>query len=288
MAEKNKVKVFVPRITQLDANEFENEIHSLLKSNVLDIGKFLQPGFFNNVKPEIELCIKLLVFKYSLLQTNSTFGQQLLNIQYLEKISRRKAVLFAVLNYIIPYMKNKYDNAVLKWNNENSNNLKKLVDKLEVTVKICQFLNLMVFLKEGTYPKLVDRLLGIKMIPKTKLNRNVGYSYMTRELLWHGFMEFFMFVAPLINYQYLKRKIHNVFSIKQNKNTVAESVVYQLGSVCSICKELPIYPCRISMYCGHIACYYCVKSNSLADHDFACPSCGSKSTANDNLQFLTH
>lgn len=38
------------------------------------------------------------------------------------------------------------------------------------------------------YPTLADRFLGIKYAPIKNLNRNVGYSYMTRELLWHGFM----------------------------------------------------------------------------------------------------
>jgi peroxin-2 len=50
--------------------------------------------------------------------------------------------------------------------------------------------NLLVFLSEGKHPTLVDRILGLKpvSVAPSGQDRTVGYSYMTRELLWHGFI----------------------------------------------------------------------------------------------------
>lgn len=85
---------------------------------MLEISKYLRPGALNNVKPEISLLIKLLIFRYSVLRTNSSFGQQLLNVKYKDELSKTKAVLFALINYGLPYFKEKCDEPSFKLTNE--------------------------------------------------------------------------------------------------------------------------------------------------------------------------
>jgi hypothetical protein len=53
---------------------------------------------------------------------------------------------------------------------------------------LANLVNLLVFLTEGKHPTLVDRILGLQPISVAPpgQDRIVGYSYMTRELLWHG------------------------------------------------------------------------------------------------------
>lgn len=283
MSLEDKKKIFVPRITQLDAIEFDEEISNLLTNNFLEISRYLRPGALNNVKPEISLLIKLLVFRYSILRTNSSFGQQLLNVKYKDELSKIKAVLFALINYGLPYFKEKCDEPSFKLTNEA---VKKNIDKLDLILKACHTINLLIFLRQGIYPTLVDRVLRIKYAPIQNLNRSVGYSYMTRELLWHGFMELLMYTLPLINYQALKRRFLTMISKKSNATKTEQHVVLNTRTTCVICRESPIMPCRISLHCPHVSCYYCIKSNILADEKFICPSCGETNTAHEHLQFL--
>jgi len=58
----------------------------------------------------------------------------------------------------------------------------------EITIQLASLVNLLVFLTEGKHPTLVDRILGLQPVSVALpgQDRTVGYSYMTRELLWHG------------------------------------------------------------------------------------------------------
>jgi len=52
-------------------------------------------------------------------------------------------------------------------------------------LKAASFLNFLLFLQQGKYPTLTQRLLSLSQESTRK--RNIEYTYMTRELLWHGF-----------------------------------------------------------------------------------------------------
>jgi len=52
-------------------------------------------------------------------------------------------------------------------------------------LKAVSFLNFLLFLQQGKYPTLVQRFLSLSQESTRK--RNIEYTYMTRELLWHGF-----------------------------------------------------------------------------------------------------
>lgn len=52
-------------------------------------------------------------------------------------------------------------------------------------LKAASFLNLLLFLHQGKYPTLTQRFLSLSQESTRK--RNIEYTYMTRELLWHGF-----------------------------------------------------------------------------------------------------
>lgn len=68
-----------------------------------------------------------------------------------------------------------------------------------------------------------------------------------------------MYTLPLINYQTLKRRLINLISKKSSAPKKEQHVVYDAKTKCAICQELPILPCRISLYCPHLSCYYCIK-----------------------------
>lgn len=52
-------------------------------------------------------------------------------------------------------------------------------------LKAASFFNFLLFLQQGKYPTLAQRFLGLSL--ESTRTRNIEYTYMTRELLWHGF-----------------------------------------------------------------------------------------------------
>lgn len=116
---------------------------------------------------------------------NASFGQQLLFICYdTDQFTRSKLVLHFVLNVFLKYLKDcaTFRGCNLQW-------LQTTTTWSDNAVSILAFLNFFRFLKTGKKPNLIDWILGLDHISMYgNKRRDVGYSHMTRELIWGGFM----------------------------------------------------------------------------------------------------
>lgn len=64
---------------------------------------------------------------------------------------------------------------------------------------IAAFVSFLVFLVNGRYRTLVDRILRIRLTPpSTQVSREVSFEYLNRQLVWHAFTEFLLFLLPLV------------------------------------------------------------------------------------------
>lgn len=59
---------------------------------------------------------------------------------------------------------------------------------VEVSLQVAYIINLLVFLHKGRYPTVTDRIVSLEPVSAVNQSRVVGYSYITRELLWHGIL----------------------------------------------------------------------------------------------------
>ncbi|PSN53429.1 hypothetical protein C0J52_05142 [Blattella germanica] len=143
----------------------------------------------------------------------------------------------------------------------------------ETSIKLASVINFLVFLQEGKHPTLTDRILCLRPVSVAPSGqaRTVGYSYMTRELLWHGFIEFLVFALPLLNYHSVKRRLTSLMMWKK-KDVKPSNIIYTSNTKCAECNEPPVLPHH--MGCSHVFCYYCLKANLLADEKYECPLCG--------------
>ncbi|KAL9628898.1 MAG: hypothetical protein Q9204_005586, partial [Flavoplaca sp. TL-2023a] len=56
-----------------------------------------------------------------------------------------------------------------------------------------------VFLVNGRYRTLLDRILRLRLAsPANHLSRQVSFEYLNRQLVWHAFTEFLLFLLPLV------------------------------------------------------------------------------------------
>ena len=67
------------------------------------------------------------------------------------------------------------------------------------TYSIAAFTSFLVFLVNGRYRTLLDRILRMRLAPpSSQVSREVSFEYLNRQLVWHAFTEFLLFLLPLV------------------------------------------------------------------------------------------
>ncbi|XP_076269360.1 peroxisome biogenesis factor 2-like [Rhynchophorus ferrugineus] len=254
------------RVTQMNAIFLDTEIEKSLRLIIQEACKHLSPGLIAPIEPEINLLLRLGILKNSVLNKGSTFGQQLLNIQY-ENMTCTKAILYLLLN-CLDYIKTRCEFS------RPSHYMNNKLFKIYVIFKILDFINISAFLKTGTKPRLTERILGLNQVYRDESSpRTFQSKYMTRELLWNGFIEIIVYLLPLINYYKLKRfvRYYNPLYKRKTYTSVIQGREFTVNTKCAHCNENPILPHH--MGCSHIFCYVCLKGNLAADSKYECPIC---------------
>ncbi|KAK9499040.1 hypothetical protein O3M35_003555 [Rhynocoris fuscipes] len=262
------------RVTVLDANELNNEIFSIIKNQLTAITNNLPPQvtYFD---PELQTLLKTILWVLSVQRTSATFGQQLLKIKYSKQIPNNSLSRLGFILIGSSYLKQRLPLFFsLFQRTSDSNFAYKIIDYCELAVNIANILYFIKFIRQGGASTFLEYLLGLKPISTVpSSSRNIGYSFMARELIWHGLIELLVLVIPMINYHALKRRFKkyiNFTATEQRKETVEELNKENLK--CAVCKDFLILPHH--MGCSHLFCYYCLLSHRLADKKFECPICG--------------
>jgi peroxin-2 len=108
-------------------------------------------------------------------------------------------------------------------------------------------MSFLVFLVNGRYRTLLDRILRLRLAPPTsQVSREVSFEYLNRQLVWHAFTEFLLFVLPLVGIsrwrRWLSRAWRKTKSIMQSGS--AEEEDHKKGELfflpertCAICYQ---------------------------------------------------
>ncbi|XP_031640892.1 peroxisome biogenesis factor 2 [Contarinia nasturtii] len=266
---------FVPRVNQLDALQLDRDIIRIIRNQLIDGVQMIWPGFMNKLSPEVDLLLRAAIWNYSVRLHSATFGQRLLFISYDKNQLMNNANIYKhfFLNVFLKYVR---DNITFRWIHRQT--LQKCVTYCENVIALCTMLNFFRFLHGGKCPSLVDYILGLDNISMFgNRRREIGYSHMTRELIWGGFMELLGFTLPLINFHYVRRRCRNLLQ-KFRESSIDtrndKKPCLNVNTKCAYCNERPTLPYH--MGCTHVFCYYCLKGNLLVDSNFECPICQQK------------
>lgn len=75
----------------------------------------------------------------------------------------------------------------------------RLTDLASSVHSVAAFASFLIFLVNGRYRTLVDRILRIRLTPPSaQASREVSFEYLNRQLVWHAFTEFLLFLLPLV------------------------------------------------------------------------------------------
>lgn len=114
---------------------------------------------------------------------------------------------------------------------------------------VAAFASFLVFLLNGRYRTLLDRILRLRLAPPTtQISRQVSFEYLNRQLVWHAFTEFLLFLLPLVGISRWRRwltrswrKVKNLASANGNEEIVGISQKGEFSFLpertCAICYQ---------------------------------------------------
>ncbi|XP_061710112.1 peroxisome biogenesis factor 2-like isoform X1 [Cydia pomonella] len=263
---------YIPRVTQLDAGQLDEQLEELLKQQLFNATKYLEPGILQPILPELELILRTWIFKYSVYDNKCTFGQKMLSLKYnTNNFSKSKLYWYYGYTIGLKYVK---DRAIYSWTSNTK--IQNFVYQLETFQLFADILNFLRFIRSGKYPVLIDLILGLELTADKLTREDLTDFSWTRELLWHNFIELIGTVISLMNIFGLRRRLSNILKYvwwRQHVKPVLKPgppLMTHL-TVCACCSTRPVLP--HTMGCSHIFCYYCLSTNKMLDPDFACPKC---------------
>ncbi|KAF5022321.1 hypothetical protein F66182_5608 [Fusarium sp. NRRL 66182] len=210
------------RVGQVDAELLDVELLDILKEQVHEGLKYFGGGHLHDDwSSEIMLALRAVLFKLTVWDHDATYGAALQNLKYtdarnegpiMKAPSKIQKSLYGLVTVFGNYAWTRWEDWLLEHDDgydEPSPRLKrlsKLTSALSTVHSAAACVSFLVFLLHGRYRTLLDRILRMRLAPPTsQVSREVSFEYLNRQLVWHAFTEFLLFVLPLIGIQRWRR-----------------------------------------------------------------------------------
>ncbi|KAI1752800.1 Pex12 amino terminal region-domain-containing protein [Xylaria castorea] len=202
------------RVGQVDAELLDEDLVQQLRDQVGEALKYLGTNLRDDWSAEILLALRAILFKLTVWDHDATYGAALQNLKYtdarregsvLTPPSRWQKSLYGLMTVAGKYGWTKWENWLLDQDNGYDEpsplvrRLSGLTTRITTVHSMAAFASFLVFLLHGRYRTILDRVLRMRLAPPTsQVNREVSFEYLNRQLVWHAFTEFLLFVLPLV------------------------------------------------------------------------------------------
>ncbi|KAK4202465.1 Pex12 amino terminal region-domain-containing protein [Triangularia verruculosa] len=208
------------RVGQVDAELLDEELVELMKGQVGEAVRYYGGGGGGNntIKhdwdAEISLALRAVIFKLTIWDHDATYGAALQNLKYtdarhtgsvLVPPSKWQKGMYGLFTVGGRYLWSKWENWLMEQDDgfdepsPTVQRLSSMTDRLSTLHAAASFASFLVFLLQGRYRTLLDRVLRMRLAPPTsQVSREVSFEYLNRQLVWHAFTEFLLFVLPLV------------------------------------------------------------------------------------------
>ncbi|KAL4922712.1 Pex12 amino terminal region-domain-containing protein [Aspergillus aurantiobrunneus] len=202
------------RVGQVDAELLDEELLGLLKGQVGDALKYFGHHLCDDWSNEIQLFLRAILFKLSVWDHDASYGAALQSLKYIDSRSKGpvhsaptklQKTLYGLLTVGGRYAWDKWENWLISQEggyeepSQEVRSLSRISNLLSTTHSIAAFFSFLVFLVNGRYRTLIDRLLRMRLAPPSaQASREVSFEYLNRQLVWHAFTEFLLFLLPLV------------------------------------------------------------------------------------------
>ncbi|KAF2822382.1 hypothetical protein CC86DRAFT_372918 [Ophiobolus disseminans] len=203
------------RVGQVDAELLDEELLELLKGQVGEGLKYFGSHITDNWGPEILLSLRCILFKLSIWDQNASYGAHLQGLRYTDARSSApnrpppkpwQKAAYGLVTIGGRYAWTKWEEYLLSaqedYTRPESPQLKlmsALTERLNSAHDVASLASFLVFLVNGRYRTITDRLLRLRLTPTShSTSREVSFEYLNRQLVWHAFTEFLLFLLPLV------------------------------------------------------------------------------------------
>ncbi|KAI9480439.1 MAG: Pex12 amino terminal region-domain-containing protein [Benjaminiella poitrasii] len=209
MASLRTSSLRVMRVSQLDSDILDIELVDILKEQLWSALSLFKPVIKEKFEPELLGLLNLVLFKLSIYDSSATYGAQLQNLKYrnewqhggaFESIARDapltkgQKIAYGVLTVGGQYVWTRLNRYVTAkgWGELDESDyryrLYRLLQTGEKYWKAVSLINFLVFLWNGKYRTLIDRILAMRLVySKKSMNRQVSFEFLNRQMVWHAF-----------------------------------------------------------------------------------------------------
>jgi peroxin-2 len=274
----------VLRVNQLDGLMMEQEVQDALLEPIRACQPLLQ------FTAELKLLVRLILL-WPFLNDGRRFGDTSQNVVYARTMNRKLRIVYIAMHACLPYCQDRITKilSMSGWSESPENSIKNIVWRLwtrfEQISHIINLVNFLMFIWNGHYRSLTDRVLKLRMRPiqAGNLVRQLDLEYVNRVHIWEAFAIFADSLIPFVPFHFFRRQYT---ALMGKISTDGEKYKDLPRYLCAFCvdKERDVSKHSQSLItlpyisqCGHIACYYCL-SRAKQDAD-QCPRCSAKITA---------
>ncbi|KAI1431387.1 Pex12 amino terminal region-domain-containing protein [Xylaria sp. CBS 124048] len=247
------------RVGQVDAELLDEDLVQQLRDQVGEALKYFGSGLRDDWSAEILLALRAILFKLTVWDHDATYGAALQNLKYtdarrrgpvLTPPSKWQKSLYGLITVAGKYGWTKWENWLLDQDNGYDEpsplvrRLSSLTTRVTTIHSMAAFASFLVFLLQGRYRTLLDRVLRMRLAPPTsQVNREVSFEYLNRQLVWHAFTEFLLFVLPLVGINRWRRWLSRTW--RKTKELVRTGPEDQAGEKQGELAFLPERTCAI-------------------------------------------
>lgn len=265
------------RVGQVDAELLDEELLELLKGQTGEALKYFGSHLRDEWSSEILLGLRMVMYKLSIWDHNASYGATLQNLRYSDArhlgpfpkpptqwqkawygfFSVGGRYVWEKWNVWLLDQEGSYD-AVSEVSQETDHSdrpqpttrvriLSRLTSLASTAHSFAAFTSFLLFLLNGRYRTLLDRILRLRLIsPSNHLSRQVSFEYLNRQLVWHAFTEFLLFVLPLVGISRWRRWISRAWqkTTAMVRQSESEETIGQEGELaflpertCAICYQ---------------------------------------------------
>ncbi|MCJ1463104.1 peroxisome assembly protein (Peroxin-2) [Pseudocyphellaria aurata] len=252
------------RVGQVDAELLDEELLELLRGQVGEGLKFFGPHLKDEWASEILLGLRTVLFKFTIWDNNASYGASLQNLRYIDATnkgpvprapSRLQKACYGLFAIGGRYAWTRWENWLAQQEGdyeEPSSNVRlfsRLSSLASTTHSIAAFASFLVFLFNGRYRTLLDRILHLRLAPHTKqVTREVSFEYLNRQLVWHAFTEFLLFLLPLVGISRWRRLLSRIWrkiktavgtsgTVEEDASTAQGEYAFLPERTCAICYQ---------------------------------------------------
>lgn len=224
------------RVGQVDAELLDEELLNLLKNQAGQGLRLFGAHLKDDYGAEISLALRSILWKLSIWDHGASYGASLQGLKYIDAreknpAARAEATALQRAAYGLLTVGGRY--AWTRWEDhlssiENSydiepspliQRLSRLTTFFSTSHNIAAFTSFLIFLYNGKYRTLTDRILRMRLVPSSnQTSREVSFEFLNRQLVWHAFTEFLLFLLPLVGISRWKRWISRAW--KKFKTTI--------------------------------------------------------------------